>query len=132
MLREVRPKWLDWDNVAEELEGMARSDKHKLRSQLERLLLHLLKFRYAESHRGEFSWRKSVFLARKEIADLLEESPSLRGQLENLLVKAYPHARRYAGGFEMRLADDVWKQLLPEKCPWTLEQILTEDFLPRG
>ena len=37
---------LDCEEIAEELEGMARSDEHALESFLERLLKHLLKWRY--------------------------------------------------------------------------------------
>ncbi len=53
---------LDCADIAEELEGMARSDEHALESFLERLLKHLLKWRY-EPHRQSASWRVNTELS---------------------------------------------------------------------
>ncbi len=40
------PKAVDWENVAEELDGLARSEARELRSRYKTLLVHLLKWRH--------------------------------------------------------------------------------------
>ena len=42
-IREGRVQEVDWANVAEKLEDMEKSEKRALRSQLARLIAHLLK-----------------------------------------------------------------------------------------
>jgi HPt (histidine-containing phosphotransfer) domain-containing protein len=46
VLRE-RAAELDWDNLAEEVEDLARRDAHALQSNCEVLSAHLLKLKYA-------------------------------------------------------------------------------------
>jgi hypothetical protein len=128
ILRQTQPEWLDWENVAEELEGMARSDRRALESQLERLLLHLLKWRYEPAQRSG-SWQASIEEARYRIERWLQESPSLKSQIDELFRAAYPSARREAGG-QMRLDKRGWEALFPPQCEWTLEQVRDPDFWP--
>src|SRR5712692_5035605 len=106
---------LDCEEIAEELEGMARSDEHALESFLERLLKHLLKWRY-EPHRQSASWRVSI------------HSPSLRPKLPTLIARAYEKARRSAG-VEIKLDQRVWDEKSPSSCPWSVAQLLS-DFWP--
>src|SRR5215472_14077911 len=58
-LQRSRPDWLDWRNLAEELEGMGRSEENALESYLVVLLKHLLKFRY-QPRKKTPSWEASV------------------------------------------------------------------------
>ena len=43
-LRRTRPHGLDWENMAEEIEGLGRSDRRSIESNLSVVLLHLLKW----------------------------------------------------------------------------------------
>jgi hypothetical protein len=118
---------LDCEEIAEELEGMARSDEHALESFLERLLKHLLKWRY-EPHRQSASWRVSIQNSRSNIQNRLADSPSLRPKLPTLIARAYEKARRSAG-VEMKLDQRVWDEKSPSSCPWSVAQLLS-DFWP--
>jgi Domain of unknown function DUF29 len=60
---------LDFEHLAEELEGMARSDRRALGNHLKNLLLHLLKWAYQPAKRGP-SWQDSIEEARESIEDL--------------------------------------------------------------
>ena len=82
---------LDIDNVAEELDGMARHERHTMSSFLRQLLIYLLKWAYQTERRSR-SWRGSITLARQHIEERLEESPSLRPELPQFLARAYPRA----------------------------------------
>jgi Domain of unknown function DUF29 len=128
ILRQTQPEWLDWENVAEELEGMARSDRRALRSQLERLLVHLLKWRYEPAKRSG-SWEATILDARNQIDDWLQESPSLKSQIDELFRMAYSSARREVGG-EMGLDRRGWEAKFPAECEWTLAQACDADFWP--
>jgi Domain of unknown function DUF29 len=124
ILRRFRPSPLDWENLAEELDAMARKDRSSLRSHLQNLLSHLLKWASQSSHRSN-SWKQTIDASRDHIEDLLDESPSLRNVLTELFLesKAYSRARRDA-------VRETGPLPYPEKLPWTLEQILDPDFLP--
>jgi Domain of unknown function DUF29 len=116
---------LDVDNLAEELEGMARSDRRALGNHLKNLLLHLLKWAYQPDKRGP-SWQDSIEEAREAIEDLLEESrASMEAETQRQFAKQYARARRKASR-ETGLALVTF----PEVCPWPVAQVLDEDFWP--
>jgi hypothetical protein len=117
---------LDLENLAEEIESLGRSDRRAIVSHMERLLLHLLKWREQPKGRGP-SWRTTIRHARREIAKLLAESPSLHDYPARQMMAAYRHAREDA-------ADETGLPLaaFPEACPWAPEQVMHADFWPEG
>ncbi len=124
LLRQGRLSEIDAVNVAEELESMGKSDKRELLSRLEELLLHLLKWRYQPQQRGS-SWAISITKQRDGLADLLEDSPSLKPGLVAQFAKAYRRARRYASQ-ETGLPLTTF----PATSPFTVEQAIDEQFWP--
>jgi hypothetical protein len=127
-LRRIRSEFLDWQNLAEEVEGIARNEERALESYLVVLLHDLLKYRY-QADRITGSWEASIENSRDRIANLLRRSPSLKSKLEGIFTEAYPLARREAGA-EMGLRKRAWERLLPQACEWTLETILQAGFWP--
>src|SRR3954464_3388671 len=75
---------LDLTHIAEELEGMVRAEHRALASQIERLMAHLLKWRYQPERRSR-SWRGSIRDSRTQIERLLGGSPSLGGEMLGLV-----------------------------------------------
>ena len=122
LLRNRSANALDWDNLAEEIEALARNDRREIRSRLEVLCQHLLKWRFQPEQRSG-SWRGSIMEARNRIADVLEDSPTLQRYPAERLAGAYSRAREGALA-ETGLA------ALPATCPWTAEQVLDHDFWP--
>jgi Domain of unknown function DUF29 len=115
-------QWKDLDvrNLLEELEGLATSRHHELRSRMRVLLQHLLKMKYQPAQTTG-SWRATVRDQGAEIALLLEESPSLRRLIPQAIAKEYPIARRNA-------ADEAGMpaEQFPKECPVSLDEILRD------
>ena len=96
-LRERQLDAIDWDNVAEEIETMGRSERSVYRSQLARVLLHMLKWEAQPERRG-VSWWLSITNGREEALQALKENPSLKAELQDIHEAALDKARRQAWG----------------------------------
>src|SRR5947207_11835133 len=62
--------------IEELIDALARSEKRALKSQLVRLMVHVLKWKEQLKQRSR-SWAASIVNAREEIADIQAETPSL-------------------------------------------------------
>jgi hypothetical protein len=125
-LRERRPVDLDWENVAEEIESLGRSDKRSIESNLNVILVHLLKWRH-QREKQTASWKASLTEHRTRIRKLLDESPSLRVYPAKVLPEEYALARVKAAA-ETGIPEDAF----PEVCPFTIDEVLDRTFLPTG
>ena len=121
-LRDGRVSEVDIERVAEELDDMGKNQKHALGSHLKVLVVHLLKWHYQPGLRG-VSWRLSIANARDEIAELLEDSPSLATQLPEILRRRYPAARSRAA-----LEIGLVLATFPAECPFGIAQLLDMEF----
>jgi hypothetical protein len=72
---------IDWENVAEEIDGLARSERRELGSQIRRIIEHLLKLENSGAIDPRIGWVASIEDARNEIEVLLEDSPSLNTEI---------------------------------------------------
>jgi hypothetical protein len=124
LLRARRAERLDWDHLAEEIEWMVGRDRRELKNRLRIILLHLLKWQGQPGRRGA-SWRKSLRTQRRHIKDLLQESPSLRRLVPELMHQAYPDAIKDA-------MDETGspRDRFPADCPYAPDDVLDEDHLP--
>jgi hypothetical protein len=129
-LKERRFRDLDLENLIEEVEELARSLPRELRNRLKVVLVHLLKWQFQPSKRST-SWDLTLLEQRDQLQQLLEQNPSLRRQVPELIQKVYATAEKMAGK-EMKLDRVERQRKFPEQCPWTPEQILDEDYLPNG
>lgn len=120
LLRRRAANEVDWDNVAGEIEGLSRTDKREIRSRLAVICEHLLKLQFQPEEPSN-SWRGRLREARREIADLLEESPSLATYSAERLPWAYARAKE-------KVEAETGLLHLPDKCPWTLARVLSREF----
>ncbi len=122
----LQGKWdgLDVANLVEEIESLGQQQRQELRNRLGVLLGHLLKWEFQFSKRSK-SWFVTLREQRREIRDLLEESPSLKPYLPEALQKAYP------SGIDLVVRETpIRDRDLPSACPYTLEQVLDGAFFP--
>lgn len=124
LIRAGKFDHVDLENVAEEIESLGKSDKRQIRSRLQVLMLHLLKWERQPAERSR-SWASSIRDQRQAILDLIDDSPSLRPYPGQVFERDYPRARE-------RAAEEttIFLDLFPETCPYTIEQILDPDYLP--
>src|SRR5262249_39923965 len=76
---------LDWENLAEEIESLGKSDRRELRGQIYRIIQHLAKLQFSPATDPRLGWSNSIKDARKQAQLLLEDSPSLKAQLEQFV-----------------------------------------------
>ena len=126
LLRAGELSEIDVANIAEEIEGMGRSDRRELRSRLAVLVAHLLKWRHQPGARSK-SWSATIDEQRLQIEEVLVESPSLRPKAATMLSDAYAIARARAIA-ETGLAEEAF----PELCPFKPDEVLSRAFLPDG
>ena len=78
------------------IEAMGRSEKRALKSQLIRLMLHIIKWK-SQPEKRTASWAISILSARREIEDIQEEVPSLnRDAVESIWDKCFQAAVKEA------------------------------------
>jgi hypothetical protein len=124
LLRARRVADADLENIAEELEDMGRSEAKALRASLRLICLHLLKWQHQPRRRSK-SWSNTIARERINAARALSDSPSLRAKLAQLAAEAYEDARR-----EAILETGLPAAAFPASCPYSIEQITAEGFLP--
>ncbi|CAN5906994.1 DUF29 domain-containing protein [soil metagenome] len=125
-LRQGHFNALDLENLAEEVESIGRSDKREVQSRLIVLLAHLLKYQFQPGRRSH-SWRATIGEQRRQLDLVFKDSPSLLKHAPDIFDESYRYARRKASD-ETRLSLETF----PDTCPYSLEQILNEDFFPEG
>ncbi len=124
---------LDVEHLIEELVDLGRAEKNALKSNLTILLAHLLKLLVQhdvpDSMKG--SWYGSVLEHRQRVVDNLTDTPSLKSILIEIVDKAYHSGRKLAikeghlAKFGVRVPAE---SEYPMSCPFSIEQILDEDF----
>lgn len=121
LLREGRLGEIDCMNIAEELESMGRSERRALGSRLATLMMHLLKWRYQPERRGR-NWRATIREQQRQVARLLDDNPSLRPELPELI------ANTYIDAVLMAIAEtDLDEEIFPVSCLFVWEQLASED-----
>lgn len=127
-LRAGRLAALDVENVAEELEGLMKTERRELRSRLEVLILHLLKWDHQPEQRSN-RWRATVAEQRRRIRDLLLDSPSLSQEVGPIYQAVYQDAVQQAA-VEMLLSARVFSSDLPCSVEQIFQRALPADKLP--
>jgi Domain of unknown function DUF29 len=117
---------LDWDHIAEELEGLSRSEYRELRARFIVLMAHLLKWAVQPQRRSR-SWTATIREQRRAIVRHLNENPGLIAREGEAFHEAYASARDYA-----ITQTDLEEKHFPTEAPFTLEQVRDADWLPEA
>ena len=121
---------LDWENLAEEIESLGRSQRQQLRNRLNTIIVHLLKLATSPAAEPRRKWKATVDRERVRISrSLLVDSPSLRGEVERMIAEETPIAAELAADSLDRYGEltDATRGVLASAC-FTPEQILGKWF----
>lgn len=128
LLRQGRFSEADIAHIAEEIEDLGNEQLHAVASAMQNILVHLTMLRFSPAVDPRAHWSEEIVNFRGNMERRLESSPSLRRHLHGLVPKEWKRARRIATlklGEEMKLIGE-----LPKESPFTLEEIMDEDFFP--
>lgn len=118
---------IDWENVAEEIVSIGRSQKSEIRSRLRVLLIHILQWQHCPELRERCGrgWRITVREQREQLGQELADSRSLRpfavSALDDCWRRAVPAAADEA---------DVPISRFPSEPTFTLDDALDPAFPP--
>jgi Domain of unknown function DUF29 len=125
-LRERRFVDLDLDNLIEEVEGLRRAEARSMEHHARVVVAQLLLLAHSTLGDPRWSWKSTAVSHRHQLEMVL--TPTLRRELEARLEKVYRCGRKLAATvLETEGTPDAW---LPRKCPYTLAEILDEDWYP--
>ena len=127
----AKDRWngpLDLEHLAEEIEDVGSERRDVVRSQLRRLIEHLLKLEYSRARDSRGGWRDSILDARAEIPDKITDT--IRREVEGELSRLYARARaKAANGLSAHGERDAAKAL-PESCQYAFHELLADDWYP--
>lgn len=125
-IRSGRFELLDLDHIAEEIEDVGKSEQRELASRMTVLIAHLLKWQFQPERQGR-SWQMTIRNQRRAIQLHLKQMPSLKTKLNE------------AEWLEVVWGDAIDQAVketgldsFPENCPWSIEDILTSDWMPNN
>ncbi len=124
LLRSGKLSAIDIEHIAEEIVDVGKSEQRELASRMAVLIAHLLKWQY-QPERQSGSWQRTIKEQRKAIARRLKKTPCLN---------ALTHDSEWledAWGDAISIAiNETGVGNFPESCPWTIENILSDTWLP--
>lgn len=137
-LRCKRFDQLDLENLIGELIDLGEASFDAIESHLPALLTHLLKLDYTRGSTYPMAhWRGEVREFRRRINQEINRNARrysqrsasrLRERIPGLIAELYPDARLNAIAGLEDYGDPY--DLIPDVCPWTVEQVLDPEFWP--
>lgn len=114
-LRERDLEIVDWDNLTQEIESLGKEQLHAVESYLKQLIAHRFKLQYVNDEYCRRGWQKEINNFLDGIEDRLTNSMKAKIDLE----KVYRRAKR-----DVLTDYPELDGVLPEKCPYSLEELL--------
>ena len=116
---------LDWSNIAEEIDSLAKSDRRELKSLIVTILQHLILLRASPATDPRGGWERTIVRQRAQLHDLLDDNASLVGELADVIAAALPTARKLVAS---ALAEyNEQPKVALAAITFTADEVLTED-----
>jgi hypothetical protein len=120
---------LDGEHVAEEIADLGKSERDAVRSQIVRIIEHLLKLEYSPAADPRFDWMASIVEARRVLTDKL--TATLRRDAAAMLPELFADARELAELGLRKFGENAAAARLPSACPYTLDQLSKRGWYPQ-
>ncbi|MEH2124592.1 DUF29 domain-containing protein [Nostoc sp.] len=123
LLKEKQFNKLDLENLIEELISLGKRDLAKAKSLLRQIIIHILLLQYwhVEYERNHRHWIGKIKTFRYDLNNHL--TTNLINKLQDDLENIYQSAVDF-----VKIKTDL--TIFLEKCPYTLVQLLDENYLP--
>jgi hypothetical protein len=128
---------LDWENLAEEIETLGRSERRELASRLSTIIEHCVKLSQSPASDPRLGSQQTIRRERGEIARLLEDSPSLTRDVAALAKRETRNAIELAlrdlenrGELSIELQEALRTKSFVNFFSYSPEQILGDWFPP--
>jgi hypothetical protein len=118
----------DREHVAEEIEDLGKSERDAVRSQIRRIIEHLLKLAYSPAEPPRLDWLDTIDDARQTLCDKI--TATLRRDAAVSLAQLYDQARRQAARSLRRHGEAEAADALPQVCPYSLDDICRDEWYP--
>ena len=117
---------LDLESLSEVLENLVRDTKRSGESYLRQIIIHLLLIEYWESEKiNRCHWAAEIVNFRSELET--DMTTNLKKHLDLAKENIYQKALKY-----VIKKTELNKTLFPIQCPYSLEQLLDDDWFPQG
>jgi hypothetical protein len=129
---QTRSNLLDWENLAEEVESLGRTQRTELSSRTTTIIEHLLKLEHSPATEPRRRWIETVLRERAHVEVLLEASPSLRRELPAVVAIELRRARKLTVAMLTQFdeADPAVVEAI-SAAEYAADQVLG-DWLPQG
>jgi Domain of unknown function DUF29 len=122
LLATKRFKELDLPMLEEEILSLAWNQKKYVEYHLESLMFYLLLWQFQPYWRGR-EWKGAISLLRCKLKRELEDNKTLKDNIQESIKEGY-------GTSLFRAQRAVGYEDLPQKCPYTFDQIINDKFYP--
>ena len=117
---------LDLESLSEVLENLVRDTKRSGESYLRQIIIHLLLIEYWESEKiNRCHWAAEIINFRSELET--DMTTNLKKHLDLVKENIYQKALKY-----VTKKTELNKILFPIQCPYSLEQLLNDDWFPQA
>ncbi|HYE50283.1 MAG TPA: DUF29 domain-containing protein [Azospirillaceae bacterium] len=125
-LREERSNVpLDLENLAEEVADLGNNELDVIEGNLTQAVVHLLKLEWSPDREPRRHWLGETTAFRVNAERKLMRSPGLRARI-NVAVLYRNAVRIVRKSMGKAFGGD------PAVCPWTLDQVMDEEFIPQN
>ncbi len=122
LLRAGRLAEADIAHIAEEIEDLAKRDRRELASRIRTVIEHQMKLAASPATEPRAGWETTINRERVEIGRLLEDSPSLRVALPDVIARETEAARRLVAR-DMSLRGET-PRVTPDALVYSVDQVL--------
>ena len=129
--RLAEQRWngpLDLEHLAEEVEDLGMQARNAVRSQIERVIEHLLKLEHSPAAEPRAGWMNSVDDARARIEDAM--TPTIHRETEPSLSMLYRRARRRAARDLVAQGEKAAARALSAECPYAFDDLISDEWWP--
>lgn len=121
---------LDLRHLIEEVRDLGKSERDACRSEVQRVLEHLLKLACSPAEGPRAGWKRTVVEARSVLANKL--TAAIERDIRRRWPQLFAVARRAAAlGLEAH-GEHTAAARLPNDCPFSLEDVLRDDWYPES